>query len=275
MTTASATVAPVKQAEATTPSRLGPRHVVAHAATVAWRNLKQIPRNPQLLVFMTIQPIMFTLLFAFVFGGAIDTPNGDYTDFLIPGILVQTVAFGTSATAVGLAEDLSRGLVDRFRSLPIARSAVLAGRVLSDTARVLFTVAVILVVGFLIGFDVQTGVGGLLGLVGLAVAFGMAMSWVAANVGLRASSPEVAQSAGFIWLFPLTFASSAFVPPESMPEWLRSFAEVNPITIVVNALRALAVGGPTATLVWQALAWIAGIVVVFAPLAVSSYRRLR
>lgn len=255
--------------------RVSVRRALSHTQAITWRNLMQIPRNPQLLIFMVVQPIMFVVLFAFVFGGAITTPGLDYIDFLIPGILVQTVAFGTTNTSVGLAEDLSKGLVDRFRSLPIARSAVLAGRVAADTIRTTLTVVIIITVGYLLGFDFQAGPVAALGMIGLAVAFGMAMSWIAAVVGLRVSTPEAAQSAGFIWIFPLTFASSVFVPTESMPGWLQPLADANPITIVADALRALALGGPTATVVWQALAWIAAIAGVFAPLAIRAYRRVR
>lgn len=254
--------------------RIGPRTATVHALVLAWRNLAQIPRNPQLLVFIAIQPVMFTLLFAYVFGGAISTPGVHYIDFLIPGIVVQTIAFGTTATAVGLSEDLHKGLVDRFRSMPISRAAVLAGRVLSDTVRMLVTVGVIVGVGALIGFDFSAGIWRALAFVGLALAFGVAMSWVAALIGLAVSTPEVAQSAGFIWLFPLTFASSAFVPTESMPSWLQAFADVNPITQTVDGLRALALGGDLDP-VWWALLWAAGITAVAAPAAVALYRRIR
>ena len=261
-------------AEAPPVPRIGLRDTAVHALVLAWRNLAQIPRNPQLLVFIVIQPVMFTLLFAFVFGGAIDTPGVDYIDFLIPGIVVQTVAFGTTAAAVGLAEDLHKGLIDRFRSMPISRSAVLAGRVLADAVRGLLTVTVILVVGFLIGFDFSAGIGRAIAFVALAVFFGIAMSWIAALIGLAVSTPEVAQSAGFVWLFPLTFASSAFVPTESMPGWLQAFADVNPITLTVDGLRALALGGDLDP-VWWALLWAAGITAVAAPAAVALYRRIR
>jgi ABC-2 type transport system permease protein/oleandomycin transport system permease protein len=255
------------------PGRVGARRVLSHTAAITWRNLMQIPRNPQLLVFMVIQPIMFVVLFAYVFGGAITTPGLDYIDFLIPGILVQTVAFGTTATSVGLSEDLSKGLIDRFRSLPMARSAVLAGRVAADTIRTTATAVIIVGVGYLLGFDFHAGPVPAVGMIALAVAFGMAMSWIAALVGLSVRNPEAAQSAGFIWIFPLTFASSVFVPTGSMPGWLQAFADANPITIVADALRALALGGPTATVTWQAVAWIAGITAVFAPLAIRAYRR--
>ncbi|MGF1661488.1 MAG: ABC transporter permease [Kineosporiaceae bacterium] len=268
-----ATVSPLTLPAASRAPRVGPRGVALHALVLAWRNLAQIPRNPQLLVFIAVQPVMFTLLFAYVFGGAISTPGVDYIDFLIPGIVVQTVAFGTTATAVGLSEDLRKGLVDRFRAMPVARSAVLAGRVLSDAARLLVTVAIIMLVGALLGFDFQAGLGRAVAFVAVAVAFGTALSWVAALIGLAVSNPEVAQSAGFIWLFPLTFASSAFVPTESMPGWLQAFADANPITLTVDGLRALALGGDLDP-VWWSLVWAAGITAVAAPAAVARYRRI-
>jgi ABC transporter DrrB family efflux protein len=246
----------------------------ADAAAVTRRNLYRYVRVPTLLLFSTIQPIMFVLLFTYVFGGAIQVAGVDnYIDFLMAGILVQTVIFGSTQTGVGLAEDMSRGMVDRFRSLPMARSAVLAGRTLSDTVRNLFVVCLMLVVGTLVGFRFHAGVVPALGAVGLALAFGLAFSWISALIGLSVRDVESAQAAGFVWVFPLVFASSAFVPIATMPGWLQAFADINPVTITVNALRALTLGGPTVRPVLEALAWIAGILLVFVPLAVNRYRR--
>jgi ABC transporter DrrB family efflux protein len=246
----------------------------ADAAAVTRRNLYRYIRVPTLLLFSTIQPVMFVLLFTFVFGGAIQVPGVDnYVDYLMAGILAQTVIFGSTQTGVGLAEDMSRGMVDRFRSLPMARSAVLAGRTLSDTARNLFVVCLMLVVGTLVGFRFHAGVVPALGAVGLALAFGLAFSWISALIGLSVRDVESAQAAGFVWVFPLVFASSAFVPVDSMPSWLQPIVDVNPVTITVNALRALTLGGPTARPVLESLAWIAGILLVFVPLAVNRYRR--
>jgi ABC transporter DrrB family efflux protein len=246
----------------------------ADAAAVTKRNLYRYIRVPTLLLFSTIQPIMFVLLFTYVFGGAIQVAGVDnYIDFLMAGILVQTVIFGSTQTGVGLAEDMSRGMVDRFRSLPMARSAVLAGRTLSDTVRNLFVVCLMLVVGTLVGFRFHAGVVPALGAVGLALAFGLAFSWISALIGLSVRDVESAQAAGFVWVFPLVFASSAFVPVATMPGWLQAFADINPVTITVNALRALTLGGPTVRPVLEALAWIAGILLVFVPLAVNRYRR--
>jgi len=246
----------------------------ADAAAVTKRNLYRYVRVPTLLLFSTIQPIMFVLLFTYVFGGAIQVAGVDnYIDFLMAGILVQTVIFGSTQTGVGLAEDMSRGMVDRFRSLPMARSAVLAGRTLSDTVRNLFVVCLMLVVGTLVGFRFHAGFVPAVGAVGLALAFGLAFSWISALIGLSVRDVESAQAAGFVWVFPLVFASSAFVPVATMPGWLQAFADVNPVTITVNALRALTLGGPTVRPVLEALAWIAGILLVFVPLAVNRYRR--
>ena len=241
------------------------------------RNLLRYVRLPQLLVFSTIQPIMFVLLFAFVFGGAIATPGVDYINYLIPGILVQTVLFGASQTTVGLAEDLSKGIVDRFRSLPMARSAVLAGRTLADSIRNVFVVLLMLLVGALIGFRFQGGLWDSVLSVVVVVLFGFAFSWISALIGLLTKDPETAQVAGFIWIFPLVFASSAFVPVQTMPAWLQTFAEVQPISVTVNAVRYLTSGGAApgadAAAVWQSLLWMVAILLVFVPLAVRQYRR--
>jgi ABC transporter DrrB family efflux protein len=255
-------------------NRLG--WAVADAVTVTWRNLLTLLRTPQLLVFATIQPILFVLMFRYVFyvfGGAIQVPGVDYVNFLMPGIFVQTVAFGATSTGVGLAEDLGKGLIERFRSLPMARSAVLAGRTVADLVRNVFVVALMCAVGFLVGFRPSTGVLAFLGGVVLLLLLGFALSWLFAIVGLGVRNAESAQAATFPLTVPLVFASSAFVPLESMPGWLQAWAERQPVTITVNAVRALMIGGPTSTYVMQSLAWSIGMVAVFAPLAVRRYRR--
>ncbi len=245
---------------------------VSDTLVVAERNLLRIPRAPDLLLAFTVQPVMFTLLFVYVFGGAIQTPGFDYEDFLIPGIVVQSIAFGGFVTAIGLTDDLNKGLIDRFRSLPMARSAVLAGRTIADVATNALQLAVLVIVGVLVGFRFGASVPEVIAGFGLMLLFGYAFSWLFALIGLLVSSPEAAQSAGFIFLFPLTFASSAFVPVESMPSWLETFAELNPFTVVVDALRALWLGAPAGNSVWGAFAWTLGLLLVFAPLAVSRYR---
>ena len=240
---------------------------------VAGRNLTTIRRIPQLLVFTLIQPVIFVVLFRYVMGGAIHVPGVSYVDYLIPGIFVQSVTFGSLQTAVGLAADLKSGLLERFRSLPMARSAVLSGRTIADLVRMTFVVSLITAVGFLVGFRVQTGpvpfIAGLL----LVLLFAYALSWVFALVGLTVGDPESAQAASFPVMMPLVFASSAFVPVASMPGWLQGFAEHQPVSVMASAVRALALGGPTRTFALQAVAWCLGILIVVAPLAVRRYRR--
>jgi ABC transporter DrrB family efflux protein len=253
--------------------RTRPRDAVADIATVAQRNLITLRRVPQLLVFSTIQPVIFVLLFRYVFGGAIRVTGVPYVDFLMPGVFAQTVTFGAMNTAIGLSADLKSGLIERFRTLPMARSGVLAGRTLADACRNVFVVALMVIVGFAVGFRVHTNVGGLLAATILLVLFGYAMSWVFAAVGLAVGDPETAQAAAFPLLAPLVFASSAFVPVSSMPGWLQSFAANQPLSKVVSASRALVLGGPTLTNVLEAVGWCALIIAVAAPLAIRLYRR--
>lgn len=252
-------------------SKLG--YAVADTLAIAGRNLRAMVRVPQVLVFSTIQPVIFVLMFRYVFGGAIQVPGVPYVDFLMPGIFVQTITFGAVNTGVGLAEDLHKGLIERFRSLPMARSAVLGGRTLADLARNLFVVTLMVAVGFLVGFRVHTNALAFLASIALLLLFAFALSWLFALVGLTAPSAEAAQAASFPILAPLVFASSAFVPVSSMPGWLQVFAEHQPVSVTVNAVRALVLGGPTASKVLAALAWSIGILVVFAPLAVARYRK--
>ena len=250
-----------------------PLRPIRDALTVTARNLIGYTRVPQLVVFSTIQPVLFVLMFRYVFGGAIKVPGFPYVDFLMPGIFVQTTIFGSLGTAVGLATDLKSGLLERFRSLPMARSAVLAGRTTADLARNVFVVALMVAVGFAVGFHLHTNPLALLAGVGLVLLFGYTMSWVFATVGLAVGDPETAQAAAFPVLAPLVFASSAFVPVSSMPGWLQGFAVHQPVSITASAVRALMIGGPTTSLVLQSLAWCAGILLVFAPLAVRLYRK--
>jgi ABC transporter DrrB family efflux protein len=246
---------------------------LADGLVLARRNLVQIPRIPELLVFATIQPVMFVLLFRYVFGGAIDVGGTSYVNFLMAGIFVQTVAFGSMTTGIGLAEDLQKGLVDRFRSLPMARSAVLTGRTIADLVRNMFVVAVMLVVGLLVGFRPEAGVTGWVAAIGLLLLLSFAFSWIGATIGLMVRSVEAVQSAGFIWLFPLTFASSAFVRTEDMPGWLQTFADHQPMTQVIDAVRGFLLEEPIGSHGWQAFIWCAGILLIFVPLSVSLYRR--
>jgi len=246
---------------------------VSDTLVLAERNLVRLPRSPDLLIGFTIQPVMFVLLFAFVFGGAISTPGFDYVDFLIPGIIVQNTAFGGFVTALGLAEDLTKGLIDRFRSLPTSRASVLAGRTLADVVTNSVSIVVLVGTGLIIGFSFSTGALEIIGGFALLLLFGYAFSWIFALIGMSVSSPEAANGIGFTIIFPITFISSAFVPVDSMPGALQKFAEINPITIVVDAMRALWLGVPAGDNVWGAVVWCLALIAIFAPLAVRKYRR--
>lgn len=262
-------------------------NAVSHTAVITRRNVLRVVRLPQLLLFSTVQPVMFLLLFNYVFGGAIDIGGGpaggpsDYINWLIPGILVQSAVFGATATALGLTEDLGAGVIDRFRSLPMARSAVLAGRTLADLVRNTFVNSLMLIVGFLMGWRFEQGFAKMALGLAIALLLGYAFSWVMASVGFAAKTPEAAQSAGFLPIFPLVFASSVFVPTSSMPGWLQVFAENQPITIVANTVRSLMIpeealpflGLDQGTLILQSLAWIVAIVAVFGSLSVRQYKR--
>jgi ABC-2 type transport system permease protein/oleandomycin transport system permease protein len=246
---------------------------ISDALVLAKRHLVQIPRIPEELVFATIQPVMFVLLFRYVFGGAIAVPGLSYVNFLMPGIFAQTVIFGATTTGIGLANDLQKGLVDRFRSLPMAKSAVLTGRTLSDMIRNTFVVIIMWTVGLLVGFRPEGPVIAWFAAAAILLLTSFAFSWISATIGLLVSTVEAAQSAGFIWLFPLTFASSAFVPPSSMPGWLRAFADHQPVSLIVNAVRGLLTNKPDTSIILQAIAWCVGILIVFIPVAVWAYGR--
>jgi len=274
----------------TSPARPTPAHTsisVGHALRdmriITKRNLLRFTRMPQLLVFATIQPVMFLLLFNFVFGGAMAmglAGGGDYINFLIPGILVQTVVFGATNTAVGLTEDLNDGVIDRFRSLPMARSAVMGGRTLADLVRSAGVQALMLVVGIVIGFQAGSWAGLAFGFV-LAVLFGFAISWFFATIGLIVRNPEATQGASFILVFPFVFASSVFVPTATMPDWLQLFAEHQPVTILTNTVRLLtfpdapvAGGDSLESLLLRSALWIVGLIAVFGWLSVRQYKKV-
>jgi len=248
---------------------------LSDTAQIVKRNVKRNFRIPQLLIFSSIQPIVFLLLFNFVFGGAVKTGEPKYIDFLLPGILAQTALFGAIQTGVGLAEDLSKGVIDRLRSLPIARSAVLVGRTFADTIRNIFVIALMCIVGVLLGFRFHEGIPKFLLALVLVLFFAYSFSWVSGNIGLLLKDSETVQVAGFLWVFPLVFASSVFVPVETMPHWLQIFARNQPVTQVVNAVRYLTQGNIIngGAYVWHTLVWALGIFLVFAPLAVWKYKR--
>ncbi len=247
---------------------------VSDTLTITRRNLMVWMRVPAYLVFTVIQPVMFVLMFRYVFGGAIrvQVPGG-YVSFLMPGIIGQTAAFATFGTAIALAMELKKGVIDRLRSMPMARSAVLAGRLVADTGRMLVTILIIIGVGYAVGFRFQNGFVPAVAMVVLAVVFGVAICCIAAYTGLAIGDEESVQAFGMIWLFPITFLSSAFVPISTMPGWLQAFANNQPVTYVIDTMRALALGGPVEASLWKSLVWLAGIFAVFLPLAVRAYRR--
>ncbi|MBA2700257.1 MAG: ABC transporter permease [Chloroflexi bacterium] len=251
---------------------------------VTWRNLKRIPRIPELAIFAILQSIMFVLLFAFVFGGAIPLPGGgSYREYLMPGIFAQTIAFAAATTAVGMTDDVHKGIIDRFRSLPMARSAVLTGRTLSDVVYNGGILVVLMLSGLVVGWTVRTGIPELLAGIGLLLLFAFAMSWIGVWLGLSVPSVEVAQQVGFTVLFPITFVSNVFVPPQTLPEWLQPVAEWNPTSTLTASLRQLwgnpnpfisTSGLPAQQPVLVTLVWIVVVIAVFAPLGVRRYRSM-
>ncbi len=247
--------------------------MLAQTGVMARRNLLHVLSDPQQMIGMSLQPLMFLLLFVYVFGGAISGSTSSYLEFVLPGLLVQGIGFGTTQTALGLNADFQRGLIDRFRSLPMARSAVVAGRVTADLVRTAWSSLIIVGVSVALGFRFHGGPVGAVGAFGLVLALGVAMCWLMAFLGVSLRSPESVQATGFMLIMPLTFASSVLVPAASMPGWLQAFVNVNPISIFAAAMRGLMLGGPVATPVSQALAWIAALSLVFGTLTVSQYRR--
>lgn len=244
-------------------------------AAITWRNVTVLRRVPRLLVFSTIQPLVFVLLFRYVFAGvaSLSVPGVHYVDYLMPGVFVQVAVFGAMNTTIGLATDLQTGLLERFRSLPMARFAVLGGRTLADLGRNVFVLALMTAVGFAAGFHIHNGAAAFLGGLVLVLLFGYAMAWVFAVVGLVVGDPESALAASFPIMAPLVFASSAFIPIATMPGWLQAFAAHQPVSITTSAVRATVLGGPTATYVWQSLAWFTAIIAIFAPLGAWRYHR--
>jgi ABC-2 type transport system permease protein len=261
----------------------GVRQALADGLVITWRNLKRVPRIPELAIFAILQSIMFVLLFAYVFGGAIPLPGGgSYREFLMPGIFAQTVIFAAATTAVGMTDDVNKGLLDRFRSLPMAHSAVLTGRALFDLVYQSGILVVLMLSGLAVGWRVYTGVPEFLAGVGLLLLFVFAMSWIGVWVGLSMRTVEAAQQVGFTVLFPLTFLSNVFVPPQTLPSWLRPLAEWNPVSALTASTRELwgnpnpfaAEGFPAEHPVLLTLIWVAILLAVFAPLAVRRYRSI-
>lgn len=252
----------------------GPIWLLRDSWTEAKRHLRIIPRNPELIAFAVAQPVMFVLLFVYVFGGAIEVDGyADYTQFLLPGIMAQTVTFGSAGTSIGLADDLQKGLVDRLRSLPMSQPAVIVGRTLADLVKNTFSFVVMLGIAFAVGFRFEGTLLEAAAATGLLLLFAYALSWIHALIGLSVKSVEAANSGGFLWMFPMTFVSSAFVDPASMPDWLEPIAEGNPFTKVVNASRELYNGIPSGSLPWQSLAWSVGIIVVFSAVSMRKFTK--
>jgi ABC transporter DrrB family efflux protein len=247
---------------------------ISDIGVMAWRDILKYLRLPQLLVFNALLNVVLLLLFNYVFGGAIQTGAADYIQYFLPGFVAQTVVFGSTQTSVAIAEDLSKGLIDRFRSLPMSRSAFLTGRVISDVVRYAFLLLLMIAVGSIIGFRFQNSIGPAVAGFGLIVFFGIALTWVAVFIGISVKDVETAQTAGFVWVFPLVFASSTYVPILTMPGWLQAFAKVNPVTPMVDTVRALFLGGDVYSSLWKILAWSAGLIVVFLFLAIRRYRLL-
>ncbi|MEU7828660.1 MULTISPECIES: ABC transporter permease [unclassified Nonomuraea] len=254
------------------PGRVGPGATLRQTMTLAWRSLVQIKHNPWELLDLSIQPIMFLLLFTYVFGGAISGSTGDYLQFALPGLLVQNALFYTLSTAIGLNTDITKGVFDRLRSLPIARTAPLSGRIIADTFKQVWAFALLVGFGMVLGFRVTTSVAGLLGALALLVVVALAMSWMSVLIGLKASSPEKVQMISFSTMMPLTFTSSALVPADTFPGWLKAWSDVNPVTYLADAIRGLLIGGEIAWPTMVSLLWSAGFVVVFAPLAIRVFR---
>jgi ABC-2 type transport system permease protein len=247
---------------------------VADSRVMATRQLRKITRRPMYVVYLFVQPVIFVLLFRYVFGGAINTGQVSYVDYLMPGIIVMTAIFGALTTGLGLTEDMAAGAVDRFRSLPIARSAVLIGRTAADLVTNFLSLIVMLLIGLAVGFRPSQPIYDVVLAFALVLAFAYVFSWISAFVGISVRNPETAQSVGFIWVFPLVFASSAFVPTARMPGVVHTFADVNPVTMVVNAARALTIGhGNALSPTLGTIAWLVGLLLIFVPLAVRAFRR--
>jgi ABC transporter DrrB family efflux protein len=264
---------PRPEHEPVRPARITPLDTLRHVRTLAWRTLVQVKHNPMELLDFSVQPLMFLLLFTYVFGGAISGSTSDYLTFALPGIIVQNTLFTTLNTGTGLNTDLTKGVFDRLRSLPIARSAPLAGRIVADLAKQLWAIGMLLGLGYILGFRVHTGPLEALAAVGLVMLFALCVSWISVLVGMLVSEPEKVMVFGFTLIFPLTFISNAFVQTSTMPGWLQAFVKVNPVTALADATRGLLSSGPVATPTWHALLWAAGIAAVFAPLAVTAFKR--
>ncbi|WP_020578023.1 ABC transporter permease [Actinopolymorpha alba] len=258
---------------ATAPRRMNPLRALRHGLTLTWRSLLKIRRNPEALIDVTLQPIIFVVLFVFIFGGAISGDWRSYLQFVLPGLMVQTIVFSTMGTGIALNTDIDKGVFDRFRSLPIARSGPLVGAVLGDLVRYALSLAVLLGFGAVLGFDFTGGFLGALAGCALVMGFALALCWAWVWLGVTMKKPQGVQGVGILLMFPLTFGSNVFVQAGTLPGWLQAFVSVNPVTYLVDATRGLILGGPVAQPVLSSLAWMAGLLVAFVPLALRAYRR--
>jgi daunorubicin resistance protein C len=250
------------------------KEMLSDIAIMTRRDILKYIRLPQLLVFNAMLNVVLLLLFNYVFGGAIQTGGIPYIQYFLPGFLAQTVVFGSTQTSVGIAEDLSKGLIDRFRSLPMARAAFLTGRVVADGVRYAILISLMVLVGVAAGFRFQNGVWPAIAGVALIVLFGIALTWVGVFIGISVKDAETAQVAGFVWVFPLVFASSLYVPIHTMPGWLQAFAKINPVTPMVDTIRGLTLGTGISSSLWKILVWDAAIILGFLPLALRRYKLL-
>ncbi|HUE59138.1 MAG TPA: ABC transporter permease [Acidimicrobiales bacterium] len=270
--TATTIAPPVRLTPRSPASRL--RRAVEDSLTMTRRNLLLWVRVPAYIMFTVIQPLMFLLLFRYVFGGAIPVrARGGYVNYLIPGIIGQTAAFTSFGTAIALAQELKKGSIDRLRAMPIARSAVLVGRLGADMVRLMVTIAILIGTAYLVGFRFENGPAGALFMVLLSLAFGLVVACISAFTGLAIKDEESVQAFGFIWVFPLTFVSAAFVPIAAMPGWMQAFAKNQPVSILIETMRSLALGGPVALHAWESVVWLVGLFALFGSLAVRAYKR--
>lgn len=249
-------------------------YTLSDIGVMTQRNMLRYIRLPQLLVFNALLNVVLLLLFNYVFGGAIRTGGIEYIQYFLPGFMVQTVVFGSTQTSVGLAEDLSMGIIDRFRSLPMSRLAFLTGRVISDVVRYAILILLMIAVGSIMGFRFENGVLPVFAGIALIILFGIALTWIGVFIGISVRDVETAQVAGFVWVFPIVFASSLYVPIETMPSWLQVFAQINPVSPMVDTMRALSLGGSVSESLWKILVWDGAIILVFLPLALRRYRLL-
>ncbi|WP_020669763.1 ABC transporter permease [Amycolatopsis nigrescens] len=267
------TAAVLRTPAAPSPLRLSPAKALQHGFSLAWRGILKIRKNPEQLADVTLMPVIFLVMFVYLFGGAISGDTDTYLQLVVPGIMVMNILQVSMTVGVAMNTDVNKGVFDRFRSMPIARSAPLVGAVLADIVRYVVCLAVLLVVATVMGYRISTDPASLLVAVALALAFGMAFCWISVFIGMRLKTPGAVQGLMFVFIMPLTFGSNVFVPSQTMPGWLQAWTDISPVSLMANALRGLMNGGEVAGPLLGALAWMAAVVVVFFPLAMRAYRR--